>query len=95
MKMYKSLIYASMMLMTGCSTLIFNATSSSNVYYSGTKVDAKIIASPFYCLETNDICGLVKNWPVIWPLAIIDLPLCAVVDTIYFPFQRHRMNENR
>ena len=71
----------------GCSTLISNAMSSSNTYYSGTKLDISIIAAPVDCSNSGDVCEFTKGFPFIWPLALIDLPLCIAADTLYFPFQ--------
>ena len=67
--------------------MVFHATSSSNVYYAGTKIDASVIATPIYCSKANEACEFTKGFPFIWPLALIDLPLSVLADTIYFPFQ--------
>ena len=67
-----------------------NVSSSSNVYYVGTKIDASIIATPLYCSKANEACEFTKGFPLRWPLALIDLPLSLIADTIYFPFQYDR-----
>lgn len=81
-------------MLNGCSTIMLHKEapkpSSGNPlpkYYVGTKFDAELIMIPFNCDKKTDACVLGLLWPVLGPLALIDLPFSMVADTVYLPFQ--------
>jgi uncharacterized protein YceK len=88
-KMIRMMMVFLILLMSGCATLIVKSTTASprEKYYMGTKVDASILAQPFHCSKETDVCEAVKTWPYLWPLALVDLPLSMVLDTMCFPFE--------
>lgn len=75
-------VMITVLLTTGCATLseTFEERShcGSSRMYCGTRVDAMMIAA-----ATHESTGVLK---VFWPIAIVDMPLSIVADTLLLPY---------
>lgn len=63
--------------LSGCASLISTLSGHPTVY-GGVRFDAAVVAAPFN--ETSE-----EHLLFLWPVALIDLPLSAVCDTLLLP----------
>lgn len=86
MKMMKRLPLSGLMICCACATAgcssVMSHTGASQGYYPGTRASAKLIA------DDN------TSW-AIKPLAVIDLPFSAVMDTILLPWDYFRASDDK
>lgn len=75
-------VVAAMLLTSGCATLTETFEERSHCgntrVYCGTRVDALMIS-----MATDESAGVLRAF---WPLAIMDLPLSLVADTLLLPY---------
>ncbi len=70
------------LILSGCATMTetFEDRSHCGVsrVYCGTRVDAMVIAA-----ATDESAGVIRAF---WPIALVDLPLSLVADTLLLPY---------
>ena len=76
-----ALLISSAFMTTGCSS-VMSHTGASQGYYPGTRASAELL--------TDD-----KSSWAIKPLALVDLPFSAVMDTILLPWDYLRSGDDR
>ena len=69
-------VITAMLLTSGCATL--TETFEERSHCGGTRVDAVMISA-----ATDESAGVLRAF---WPLAIMDLPLSLVADTLLLPY---------
>jgi uncharacterized protein YceK len=86
------LILPLVFLLSGCASTLGNISYSEferdvgTRVYIGTKIDSTFLASPFRLSPKGEAH---QSWGMsllIWPFALIDLPLSFAVDTLLLPY---------
>jgi uncharacterized protein YceK len=75
-------LLASLAGVTGCGTLL-NVGEKDERPYGGVGLDAKIIAQGVPLGPAGFLCDI--DIPSFWPLALMDIPLSLVADTLTLP----------
>jgi len=91
---FVTIVLFSCLLLNGCASIALSFREhkdeaiQSNIYI-GTRAEYKTITFQRYDAEKG---GLLANW-VVWPFALIDLPLCLIVDTLLLPYTLFTIKE--